>query len=297
MRILGQPDLAPLGDPPSGPFAGGASLMRLRDILGYCERQHIRMYRLHSNMAPQAASEQALAALWCTYAHEAALLADRVQALDMRLSFHPYSSVSLACPDEARLTGMISELAAQAAFLDALATSPESVIVLHVGGSYDDKPAALARFSEQYSNLPEAIRRRVVLEHDDRLFSVADVLEVSRQCGVPLVFDWQHHLVLNPTLIPWQEAIARCVASWPAGVTPKIHFSSPRTEMSRHGDHIKAPSWTEHADFIQPFELIGMLRETAEQPYDVMLEAKARDLALKKLREDLTRYAPDMTVA
>jgi UV DNA damage endonuclease len=55
------------------------------------------------------------------------------------------------------------------------------------------------------------------------------------------------------------------------------------------------PTWTEHSDFINPFEFIAFLRMAQDlRPFDVMLEAKARDLALLKLREDLHRFAPDL---
>jgi UV DNA damage endonuclease len=55
-----------------------------------------------------------------------------------------------------------------------------------------------------------------------------------------------------------------------------------------------APVWTGHADFVQPFEFIGFMRAMAGLTFDVMLEAKAKDLALIRLRLDLVRYAPDV---
>ena len=91
-----------------------------------------------------------------------------------------------------------------------------------------------------------------------------------------------------------REALEYALGTWPAGVTPKIHFSSPRTEMRQEGARIKLPTWTEHSDFVNPFEFIAFMREMAGlPPLDIMLESKARDLALLKLREDLQRFAPD----
>ncbi|MCE5260191.1 MAG: UV DNA damage repair endonuclease UvsE, partial [Chloroflexi bacterium] len=139
-------------------------------------------------------------------------------------------------------------------------------------------------------------RRRIVLENDDRCFSAAEVLSINERCGVPLVFDWQHHQILNPQRIPWQEALSRCIASWPHTATPKIHFSSPRTELRSENGRIKVPSWTEHSDYVQPFEFIQFMRSSDELDFDIMLECKARDLALLKLRQDLRRFAPDLAV-
>ena len=54
------------------------------------------------------------------------------------------------------------------------------------------------------------------------------------------------------------------------------------------------PIWTGHADFVQPFEFINFFRDNPNMETDVMLEAKSKDLALLRLRQDLVRYAPDV---
>ena len=54
-----------------------------------------------------------------------------------------------------------------------------------------------------------------------------------------------------------------------------------------------APVWTGHADFCNPFEFAGFMRMADGLEYDVMLESKAKDLALIRLRPDMLRYAPD----
>ena len=38
-------------------------------------------------------------------------------------------------------------------------------------------------------------RKRLTVENDDwpSAFSVRDLLPLSQQCGVPIVFDWHHH--------------------------------------------------------------------------------------------------------
>jgi UV DNA damage endonuclease len=54
---------------------------------------------------------------------------------------------------------------------------------------------------------------------------------------------------------------------------------------------LQAPIWTGHADFNHPFEFISFMRQMSDLEFDVMLEAKAKDLALLRLRQDLVRYA------
>ena len=55
-----------------------------------------------------------------------------------------------------------------------------------------------------------------------------------------------------------------------------------------------APVFTGHADFCNPFEFATFMRQVARFDFDVMLEAKAKDLALVHLRPDLLRYASDV---
>lgn len=94
------------------------------------------------------------------------------------------------------------------------------------------------------------------------------------------------------------------MATWPSDQQPKIHYSSPRTETREKiivdkitGKKISspiAPVFTGHADFCNPFEFAMFMRKVAAFDFDVMLEAKAKDLALVRLRPDLLRYAPDV---
>ena len=55
-----------------------------------------------------------------------------------------------------------------------------------------------------------------------------------------------------------------------------------------------APVWTGHADFCNPFEFVTFMRAVDGLAFDVMLEAKVKDLALIRLRPDLLHYAPDV---
>jgi UV DNA damage endonuclease len=57
---------------------------------------------------------------------------------------------------------------------------------------------------------------------------------------------------------------------------------------------LKPPLLTGHADFINPFEFAAFMRLIGALEFDVMLEAKMKDVALQRLRGDLARCAPDV---
>jgi len=175
------------------------------------------------------------------------------------------------------------------------------VLVTHVGGTYGDTEASRARWADTWPTLPEHVHRRVVLEHDDIRFSAADTFWSHEQTGVRLVFYYQHHWCLNPSRL---DALRAMLRTWPDGVRPKIHFSSPRTELRqvkrlnrktrKRTTALLPPVWTGHADFTNPFEFAHFMRDAAGLELNVMMEGKAKDISRIKLRPDLLRYAPDV---
>jgi hypothetical protein len=53
----------------------------------------------------------------------------------------------------------------------------------------------------------------------------------------------------------------------------------------------------QHSDFLDPFAVIDLLRDARAaglRPFDIMLECKAKDLALRRLREQIGQFAPDI---
>jgi UV DNA damage endonuclease len=278
------------------------SLAYLRDIFVYLRRRGIQMYRLSSDLAPYVTHPDMphfhRQIEECTI--ELAAVGEMAREAGLRLSFHPGIYVVLNAPDEAIAVRSAQHLIAQARMLDAMGLGPEAVVVVHVGGVYEDKGAAMERFIARYGRLPEAARRRLALENDDSSYSIFDIYRIHRATGIPLVFDHLHFLNHNPEGLSASESLTLALSTWPPDVTPKIHFSSPRTEMRiiqqpDRGQVLRPPLWTQHADFVNPFEFIAFLRATGNgRDFDVMLEVKGKDLALLRLRQDLERLAPDL---
>ncbi|WP_349367795.1 UV DNA damage repair endonuclease UvsE [Salinarimonas sp.] len=282
------------------------SLDYVSAILDHCARHDIRMYRLSSDLAPYATHPDMprFHGMVRESAAELAALGAKARALDIRLSFHPSQYVVINSPDPKLVEKSVWDLTSQAEMLDLMGCGPEAVLVLHVGGAYGDRRTSALRFAEVFPTLPEPVRRRLALEHDDLRFSAADTLMIHERTGVKLIFDHQHFWCLNPERLALRDTLARMLATWPDGVVPKVHMSTPRTELRqvtrtdpktrRKTVSNLAPVWTGHADFCNPFEVATFLRQAEGLAFDMMLEAKAKDLALIRLRADLVRYAPDV---
>lgn len=275
------------------------SLERFARILNYLERHDIRMYRLPTALAPYASHPE------LTQFHgqveecaeELAEIGSVVRERDIRLSTHPGQYTVLNSEAPAVRAAAAAELEVQASLLDAMGLGPEAVVVLHVGGSAGGIDAALDRFLEGFETLSDRARARLVVENDDRSFGLVDVLRLTEHTGLRVVWDILHHRCNDPAGLTDQEALAAALATWPDGVTPKIHYSSPRLDVEerriQRGRRVERrlvlPQLRAHADLIDPIGFEHFLRDAAGgRSFDVMIEAKAKDLALLRLREQLS---------
>jgi UV DNA damage endonuclease len=157
-----------------------------------------------------------------------------------------------------------------------LPESPFAKINIHVGGAYGNKSLALSRFAENYLKLPASVRKRLTVENDDKMnmFSVADLLWLHNETGIPVVFDYFHHEFCTGGLDE-EEAFLAAVDTWPDDIKPIVHFSSSKKKF----EDASAVA-TAHADYVYS-EVRNYNKDV-----DVMLEAKAKDAAVMKYLED-----------
>jgi len=274
------------------------SIERLAAIFDYLEEIDVRMYRMTSNLVPYGTHpdlpqfhnqiEEC--------AEELAALGGRAAGGGLRLSTHPGQYIVLNSERPDVREGAVRELEMQAALLDAMGLGPEAVVVLHVGGAAGGTEAALGRFLAGFELLGERAQARLVIENDDVSFGLAAVLELAARTGSRVVWDALHHRCLDPDRIPPEEALGLALDTWRDGTIPKIHYSSPRTAVEerrkkvgrRVERQVVLPPLRAHADLIDPIGFEAFLRDAGPgREFDVMLEAKAKDLALLRLREQL----------
>ena len=279
------------------------SLVYLRDIFEYLHSRQISFYRLAGQLAPYITHpglpqfhDQISAC-----ATELAIAGDHARTYGLRLTLHPAHFVQLSSPEALVAQRAQVELSAATDLLDAMGLDDDAVVVAHVGGIYGDPVGSCERFVRRHHQLPERVRRRLVLENDDRRYNFEQALWIHRRTGIPLVLDTLHLSCLNPARRTLDDALERALNTWPPGRRPKIHMSSPRTAVRLirrdAGSHLQAPLPNQHSDFIDPFAFIDLLRIARDRqlrPFDVMLEAKAKDLALIRLRDQVAQFAPEL---
>ncbi len=202
----------------------------------------------------------------------------------MRVSLHPDHFTLLNSPKPEVYKSSLRDLVYHQNVLEAMELGTDAKLVIHVGGKYEDKTAAINRFKKQFNQLPPGIKKRLVLENDDRCFTAAEVLHLSREVAVPMVLDIHHHQILNHGE-DLHELLPEIFATW-GEERPKIHISSAKNNTSpRH-----------HADFIEPDQAVAFLNlsTVCRRDYDIMIEAKQKDLALLKLAGDLKKQGFSM---
>jgi UV DNA damage endonuclease len=241
----------------------------LDQVLRWNAEHGIGFFRITSDLVPFA-SHPVCRCDW------AGRFGDRFRALGrfiqrhrMRVSMHPDQFVLINALDPDIVASSTRELEYHARVLDLMELPASAKVQIHIGGVYGDKPASLRRFVAQCRRLPKSIGRRLVVENDDRSYTVSDCLEVNRLTGVPVLFDVLHHQV-NSSGEAVRDALGMCAATWRrADGPPMVDYSSqqPGQRRGRHAEHID----------VRDFE--RFLKAARGIDCDVMLEIKDKEIS------------------
>ncbi len=249
----------------------------LIQAIEYCGREGIGSFRVNSRIFPLKTHLQLgyhleelphYAAIEGIYRQAAGLAALQ----NIRLTFHPDQFTLMSSPDAGVTARSLEELAYHAEVAELIGAD---VLTLHGGGAYGDKPSALQRVAATIEKLPDAIRSRLALENDDRTYTPADLLPICERTGIPFVYDIHHHRC-HPDGRTVEETTERALATWRR--EPLFHLSSPKEGW-------QSANPRPHHDFIDLDDLPRCWRDLR---VTVEVEAKAKEIALRKLREALT---------
>jgi UV DNA damage endonuclease len=250
------------------------NLRALEEIIHYNIRNHIHLFRISSDIIPFASHPANQIKWWTDYQENFQALGQIIRYGKIRVSMHPgqYTVLNSLNPDVARRA--VKDLEYHCRFLDALECDQSSKIILHVGGVYSDKASSMERFILNYKRMNPQIKKRLVIENDDKSYTVQDVLQISEKTGIPVVFDNLHHQLNNTggnsDEYPWLEA---CRKTWNSeDGKQKIHYSQQKSNG--------APG--AHSDFIRADEFLTFYQGLASKNLDTMLEVKDKNLSAIK---------------
>ena len=259
-------------------------LQNLRDVLtimDWNEENGIKVYRLSSEMFPHKSNPKAADYTFDFAKDLLKQIGEKARLYNQRLTFHPGQFNVLGSPHENVLLNTITGLDYHASVLDLMGMDQNSVMVIHGGGTYGNKPETIKRWCRNYNTLPIHIKRRLVLENCERCFSVADCLEISKHTGVPVIFDTHHYTcynILHPdeTLKPPEYYIPDILESFKRRqIKPKFHISEQGSGKVGH-----------HSDYVEVIpDYLLEIPEKYNTHIDIMIEAKMKEKSIKHLYE------------
>ena len=201
------------------------------------------------------------------FSKDLSTLGGYIRKNDIRISMHPDQFVLINSVRQEVNDRSVRELAYHCRVLDCMNLDHTAKVQLHVGGAYGDKQAAILRFTNNYNSLPEAVKRRLVIENDHRLFSVEDCLRISETVKIPIVFDVFHHTCLNGGE-SIREALENCMTTWRRrDGLPIVDYSNQQSNASVGV----------HAQSIDLGRFRSFLEKTKGLDFDIMLEIKDKE--------------------
>ncbi|MCS7183930.1 MAG: UV DNA damage repair endonuclease UvsE [Patescibacteria group bacterium] len=200
-----------------------------------------------------------------------------IKKFEIRITMHPGQYVILSSENKNLIKRSLDELKYHFWVLDNLEQDENGIVVIHCGGTYGDKIKSLKNIIKNISQ-NKWLLERLALENDEKIYSVSDVMIVCQELLLPLVFDYFHHKLLTSDF-----NFLEVINTW-KGRIPEFHLSSRSNKGNKfsHGDYILKSDFIEFINFLYtniPFE--------KNLKIDILLEAKKKELALKKLLKSL----------
>ncbi|MHA2357607.1 MAG: UV DNA damage repair endonuclease UvsE [Candidatus Heimdallarchaeaceae archaeon] len=251
----------------------------LKKILQFNINHKILFFRISSDTIPLA-SHPICKFNWRHYFKEQLLgIGKIIKEYDVRISMHPGQYVVLNSKKQDTILNSIRELEYHKNLLNQMGLDNTAKIQIHVGGVYGDKEDAMKRFIDSYETLEDNIKKRLVIEHDERSYSLKDCIWISKEIQIPVVFDILHHKYhnQNETIT---EAIQLAGESWKKIDGLQMIDYSNIEEGSKPGKH----SNNLNLEIFQEF-----LIETKHLDFDIMLEIKDKENSALEAVQILSR--------
>ena len=258
-----------------------SNIEALEEILKYNIRNQIHFYRMTSNLIPLATHPEVEWDFLKYFQKDLEYIGKIIKDNNLRVDAHPDQFNVINSDRDSVVQATINNLKVQKRIFDAM--KYDGLMVIHIGGAKGGKEEATNRFFENLKSFPKEISQRLILENDDKTYTTKEVLEICKKANLPMVLDIHHHNCNNEGECI-KDMIKEIFDTWNnSEYRPKIHISSPREfeKDRKHADYITVE------EFI---EFIRMVKEVDGRDFDVMIEAKKKDLALEKLIEDIKEY-------
>ncbi|HSE84489.1 MAG TPA: UV DNA damage repair endonuclease UvsE [Thermodesulfobacteriota bacterium] len=243
------------------------NLSYLLDMLKFNVENNLLFFRISSDIVPFA-SHPVCKFNWEDYFKEKfQAIGNFIQRQGIRISMHPDQFTLINSLDENVYERSVAELLYHAKILDLIGLDTTAKIQIHVGGVYGNKDESTTRFIRRFQGLDDRIKRRLVIENDDRLYNLKDCFRIHVETGIPILFDAFHHEINNSGEVT-AEAFQLFSRTWKEKDGPPMVDYSSQESGARKGTH---------ALTIDTIHFENFINDTMDFDFDLMLEIKDKE--------------------
>ncbi|MCB2288332.1 UV DNA damage repair endonuclease UvsE [Clostridium sp. CS001] len=249
------------------------NLIDLRIILENNDKYNIKLFRISSDIVPLGSHSINKVDWQKCFENELNAIGEYIKERGMRVSMHPGQYTVLNAQKEDIVAKAVEDLEYHSKFLDSLGVDTSNKIILHIGGGYGDKGAAINRFIENFKKLSPSVKNRLVIENDDKIFNIDDLLYISHEINIPVIFDNLHHDCNHKIDMPIKEIMTEVAKTWrKKDGAIKVHYSQQdqNKKIGSHSNSIVVEKFIEYYEEIKEFNA------------DIMLEVKDKDISAIK---------------
>lgn len=249
------------------------NLEDLYSILRYNNSKKIKLFRISSDIIPLGSHKINNYNWWDINKELLTKIGNYIKSNNMRVSMHPGQYTLLNSPKKDVVEKSILDLSFHCKFLDSLNLPSSHKIILHVGGVYNDKENAINRFVSEYNNLDNSIKKRLIIENDERFFSIYDLLEINSRCNIPIIFDNLHYECYGDTSISIPKLLPIIKKTWKdSDGDMKVHYSIQDAKKKR-GAHSPTIFIDTFLEYLKSYDFSNI---------DIMLEVKDKEVSAIK---------------
>lgn len=153
--------------------AQSLALQNIQDIITMIEWNEIhkiRCFRLNSNIFPHFTDPQTESYTIDFAKSDLQKAGDIANKYKHRIVMHPSQYNNIGAKNNQMLENTTKDLSHHADILDYMNIDGDGVLIVHGGGLYGDKVSTIHRWLDQYDDLPQNVKNRLVLENCESRF-------------------------------------------------------------------------------------------------------------------------------
>ena len=250
-------------------------------VLKYNHDNKIKFYRMTHTMFPLLTHHNVNIDYKEVFKDEFNKLKKTIDKYNIRIDTHPDEFCLLTSDKDNVTTNSIKILKFHLEIFKLLGINGKCV--LHIGSSKPTKEEALNRFRDNFNKLPIELKNLIILENDDKTYTVSDTLTLCEELNIPMVLDYHHYICNHEKNERINNLLPKIIKTWNnTNLNPKMHFSnSISTKQKRnHSTYLNYNSFIKFLKLLQPLNT----------DIDIMIEAKGKDEALFRLVRQLKFY-------